>query len=82
MEKGGDPRRTPEPHLFSTSNVSNSIRELITWKLIHRVPILGDRRDHYAAEADIWKMVTRIAQGRKEREIDPAVAALRRSSSM
>jgi DNA-binding transcriptional regulator GbsR (MarR family) len=62
---------------MARSNVSNSIRELLTWKLIHRVPILGDRRDHYAAEADIWKMVTRIAQGRKEREIDPAVAALR-----
>src|SRR5580658_666765 len=62
---------------MARSNVSNSIRELLAWKLIHRVPILGDRRDHYAAEADIWKMVTRIAQGRKEREIDPAVAALR-----
>jgi DNA-binding transcriptional regulator GbsR (MarR family) len=62
---------------MARSNVSNSIRELITWKLIQRVPILGDRRDHYAAEADIWKMVTRIAQGRKERKIDPAVAALR-----
>jgi|ERR1700722_17060125 DNA-binding transcriptional regulator GbsR (MarR family) len=62
---------------MARSNVSNSIRELITWKLITRVPILGDRRDHYVAEADIWKMVTRIAQGRKEREIDPAVAALR-----
>jgi DNA-binding transcriptional regulator GbsR (MarR family) len=62
---------------MARSNVSNSIRELLSWKLIHRVPILGDRRDHYAAEDDIWKMVTRIAQGRKEREIDPAVAALR-----
>src|SRR5262249_52222187 len=62
---------------MARSNVSNSIRELLAWKLIHRVPILGDRRDHYAAEADIWKMVTRIAQGRKEREIDPAVAAIR-----
>jgi DNA-binding transcriptional regulator GbsR (MarR family) len=62
---------------IARSNVSNSIRELITWKLIRRVPVLGDRRDHYLAEADIWQMVTRIAQGRKEREIDPAVAALR-----
>jgi DNA-binding transcriptional regulator GbsR (MarR family) len=62
---------------MARSNVSNSIRELLAWKLIHRVPVLGDRRDHYAAEADLWQMVTRIAQGRKEREIDPAVAALR-----
>jgi len=61
---------------MARSNVSNSIRELITWKLIRRVPVLGDRRDHYEAETDLWQMVTRIAQGRKEREIDPAAAAL------
>jgi DNA-binding transcriptional regulator GbsR (MarR family) len=62
---------------LARSNVSNSIRELLGWKLIRRVPVLGDRRDHYEAEADLWQILTRIAQGRKEREIDPAVAALR-----
>lgn len=62
---------------LARSNVSNSIKELLAWKLIHRVPVMGDRRDHFAAETDIWEMVTRIAQGRKEREIDPAAAALR-----
>jgi len=41
------------------------------------VPVLGDRRDHFAAETDIWEIVTRIAKGRKAREIDPAEAALR-----
>jgi DNA-binding transcriptional regulator GbsR (MarR family) len=61
---------------MARSNVSNSIRELIGWKLIRRVPLLGDRRDHYEAEADLWQMLTRIAQGRKEREIDPMVEAL------
>ena len=64
---------------LARSNVSNSIRELIGWKLIHRVPVLGDRRDHYEAEADLWQILIRIAQGRKEREIDPAVAAIQRS---
>ena len=62
---------------MARSNVSNSLKELIVWKLIRRVPVLGDRRDHYEAETDIWQMVTRIAQGRKEREIDPAAAALK-----
>jgi len=61
---------------LARSNVSNSIRELINWKLIRRVPVLGDRRDHYEAEADIWQILSRVAQGRKEREIDPAVAAI------
>jgi DNA-binding transcriptional regulator GbsR (MarR family) len=61
---------------MARSNVSNSIRELITWKLIRRVPVLGDRRDHYEAEADLWQIMSRIVQGRKEREIDPAVTAI------
>src|SRR5688572_1381861 len=62
---------------LARSNVSNSIKELLGWGLIHRTPVLGDRRDHFAAETDIWEIVTRIAAGRKAREIDPAEAALR-----
>ncbi len=62
---------------MARSNVSNSLRELIAWKLVRRVPLMGDRRDHFEAETDLLEMVTRIAQGRKEREIDPAAAALR-----
>ena len=62
---------------IARSNVSTSLRELQGWKLVRRVPMLGDRRDHFEAETDLWEMVTRIAQGRKEREIDPAAAALR-----
>lgn len=62
---------------IARSNVSNSIKELLAWNLIRRVPIKGDRRDHFEAETDVWEMVTQIAAGRKEREIDPALAALR-----
>jgi DNA-binding transcriptional regulator GbsR (MarR family) len=66
---------------MARSNVSNSLRELFAWKLIHRVPMLGDRRDHYAAETDLWQMTRKVAQGRKEREIDPMVAAIRGAMS-
>lgn len=62
---------------IARSNVSNSMKELLGWGLIHRAPVLGDRRDHFAAETDIWEIVTRIARGRKAREVDPAEAALR-----
>ena len=57
---------------MARSNVSNSIKELLAWNLIRRVPILGDRRDHFEAETDIWEVAARIATRRKEREIDPA----------
>ena len=62
---------------MARSNVSNSIKELLAWNLIRRVPVMGDRRDHFEAETDIWEVAARIAAGRKEREIDPALAALR-----
>jgi DNA-binding transcriptional regulator GbsR (MarR family) len=61
---------------IARSNISNSLKELLNWKLIRRVPVLGDRRDHYEAEADLWQMAAKVAQGRKEREIDPMVAAI------
>jgi DNA-binding transcriptional regulator GbsR (MarR family) len=62
---------------IARSNVSNSLKELLGWELIRRVPIRGDRREHFEAETDVWNMVRRISTGRKAREIDPALAALR-----
>ena len=61
---------------IARSNVSNSLKELVSWKLIRRVPVPGDRREHFVAEVDVWEMAMRIAQGRKEREIDPAITAI------
>ena len=61
---------------IARSNVSNSLKELVGWKLIRRVPVAGDRREHFVAEVDVWEMAMRIAQGRKEREIDPAMSAI------
>lgn len=63
---------------LARSNVSNSLKELVGWSLVRRVSVLGDRRDFYEAEADIFELVRRVAEGRKRREIDPAIAALRR----
>ena len=62
---------------MARSNVSVSLRELLGWSLIRRVHAMGDRRDYYEAEADMFEMVRRIAQGRKAREIDPALTVLR-----
>jgi len=66
---------------LARSNVSTSIKELLGWRLISRAPVRGDRRDHFVAETDIWEMAKRIAQGRKERELDPALAVLRQAAA-
>ena len=67
---------------IARSNVSNSLKELQSWKLVHLSHVLGDRRDHFEAESDPWYMVMVIVEGRKEREIDPALAMLRECSSL
>lgn len=61
---------------IARSNVSNSIKELLTWNLVRRAPVMGDRRDHFVAEGDMWEMVSRIVAMRKARELDPAAAVL------
>lgn len=61
---------------IARSNVSNSLKELLVWNLVRRTPILGDRRDHFEAEGDVWEMVSRIVAMRKARELDPAAAVL------
>ena len=62
---------------IARSNVSTSLRELQSWEIVRSVPMLGDRRAFYEAETDLWVVVTRIAAGRKARELDPAASALR-----
>ena len=58
------------------SNVSTSIRELQSWGLIGRTQAIGDRRDHFMAETDLWTAAGRVADARKKREIDPTLTAL------
>jgi DNA-binding transcriptional regulator GbsR (MarR family) len=67
---------------IARSNVSNSLRELQSWNIIRSVPVLGDRRTFYTAETDLWNLVSRIAAGRKARELDPAATALRECVEM
>ena len=62
---------------LARSNVSNSLKELTSWDLVRRVPIRGERRDHFEAVGDVWEMVSRIVEMRKAREIDPAKAVLK-----
>lgn len=61
---------------IARSNVSNSLKELQSWKIIQRIPIPGDRRDHFTAETDVWEIAICIAAVRKQREIDPALETL------
>jgi DNA-binding transcriptional regulator GbsR (MarR family) len=59
------------------SNVSTSLRELQSWRLVRVVHRLGDRRDHYESLSDLWEMFRIILEERKKREVDPTLEVLR-----
>lgn len=61
---------------IARSNVSNSLKELLGWKIIRREPVAGDRRDHFVAEIDVWEIAKHIAGVRKQRELEPALETL------
>lgn len=61
---------------LARSTVSTNLRELMTWGVIRRVHVLGDRRDHFEAIHDVWEMFRHVLDERKRREVDPALEIL------
>ena len=60
----------------SRGNVNMNIRDLITWGLVDRVLIAGERKEYFTAEKDTWKVATQIIKERKKRELDPMLKLL------
>lgn len=60
----------------SRGNVNMNIRDLISWGLVDRVILPGERKEFFTAEKDIWKVATQITKERKKRELDPMLKLL------
>ena len=61
---------------ISRGNVNMNIRDLITWGLVDRILLPGERKEYFSAEKDIWKVATQIIKERKKRELDPMMKLL------
>jgi DNA-binding transcriptional regulator GbsR (MarR family) len=61
---------------ISRGNVNMNIRDLISWGLVDRVLLPGERKEYFSAEKDIWKVATQIIKERKKRELDPMLKLL------
>lgn len=58
------------------SNVSNSIKELQSLNLVQTTHILGDRRDYFTTNSDVWELARVIVEERYRRELAPTVQFL------
>lgn len=56
---------------ISRGNVNINMRDLVSWGLVQRVLVSGERKEFFVAEKDIWKVATIIMSERKKYELDP-----------
>ena len=50
------------------SNVSTSLKELQSWRIVKLVHVMGDKRDHFESMKDVWEMFRVVLDERKRRE--------------
>jgi DNA-binding transcriptional regulator GbsR (MarR family) len=62
---------------IARSNVSTSLKELQSWRIVKIVHVMGDRRDHFESMHDVWTLFQIIMDERKRRELDPTIVVLR-----
>lgn len=61
---------------ISRGNANMNLRALIDWGLVEKINRLGERREFFQAEKDLWKVATRIARERRKRELQPVLSVL------
>lgn len=61
---------------ISRGNVNMNVRELMSWGIVHKVLKLGERKEFFSAEKDIYKTAVLIMKERRKRELLPVLELL------
>ncbi len=62
---------------LSSGAVSMTLSDLMRWGVVKKIWLQGERRDHYEAEGNFWKMISRVFNERERVEIVDAIDAMR-----
>ena len=66
---------------ISAGSASMTLAALGRWGVVHRVWVRGQRREHYQAETDFWKMISRVLDERERKEITTAVTIVQEAKT-
>jgi DNA-binding transcriptional regulator GbsR (MarR family) len=61
---------------ISTGLLSMSLAELRRWGAVRGVAVPGDRKEHFEAEANVWRLVSRVLGERERSALEAALGAL------
>jgi HTH-type transcriptional regulator, glycine betaine synthesis regulator len=67
---------------ISSGAVSMTLAELARWGIVKKVWVQGERRDYYAAEIVLWRMISRVLGERERAEIASAVEAFEQALTL
>jgi DNA-binding transcriptional regulator GbsR (MarR family) len=52
-----------------------NLAELRRWGVVRAVEVAGDRKEHYEAETNVWRMVARVLREREQRAVEGALSS-------
>jgi DNA-binding transcriptional regulator GbsR (MarR family) len=61
---------------ISRGNVNMNVRALIDWGIVTKEFVVGERKEFFVADKDIWELFKQITKERKKREIEPVLKIL------
>jgi DNA-binding transcriptional regulator GbsR (MarR family) len=64
---------------ISTGLLSMSLGELRQWGVVRPVEVPGDRKEHYQAETNVWRLVTKVLREREMEAVRGALGTLERA---
>lgn len=61
---------------ISRGNANMNIRALIDWGIVTKEYKVGERKDFFSADKDIWELARKITRERSRREVEPVLKVL------
>lgn len=62
--------------MISRGNVNMNVRDLVDWGIVRKELKMGERKEYFVADKDIWNVFKQIVKERRRRELEPLVSSL------
>ena len=61
---------------MSRGNVNMNMRALIDWGIVEKENRIGERKEFFYVDKDIWALARQVSKERKKREVEPVLKVL------
>jgi len=62
---------------MSRGNVNTNLRGLLDWGIVTKEHKVGERKEYFTTDKDVWKLARQVSRERRRREIEPIIEVLK-----